>query len=51
MKVIIKAILEKILEFSILSILYTNSKLVYNCLVKLKNIQEKPLMIDVISLY
>lgn len=40
-RVVIKAILGKILRSAILLILYTNSKFLYYCLVKLGIIQEK----------
>lgn len=48
-KVVIKAMLGKILGFAILLILCTNLKSLYNCLVKLSTTQEKLLIIDIIS--
>ena len=47
---VIKTMLEKILRCAIPLILYTNSKLLYHCLVKLGITQEKQLMVDKISL-
>lgn len=49
--IVIKGTLRKILRFAISLILYTNLKSLYNCLIKLRTIQEKQLIIDVISLY
>ena len=49
-KVVIKATLRKILTSTISLILCINSKLLYDCLVKLGTTQEKQLMVDVISL-
>ena len=47
---VIKATLRKILESVIPLILYTDSKSLYNCLVKLGTTQEKQLIVDVMSL-
>lgn len=47
---VVKAKLKKILGSAILMILYTNSKFLYECLVKLNSTQEKQMMVDVISL-
>jgi hypothetical protein len=49
-KASIKATLNKVLRINLLLVLYTNSKLLYKCLVKLGIIQEKRLIIDVICL-
>ena len=43
----IKSTLDKILQINLLLILCTNSKSLYNCLVRLGTTQEKRLMIDV----
>lgn len=48
---VIKATLRKILGSAVLLVLYTNSKLLYNYLVKLGITQEKHLMVDVMSLH
>ena len=50
-RAVIKATLGKILGFAIQLILCTNSKFLYDCLVKLGTIQEKRLMVDVMSLH
>jgi hypothetical protein len=46
----IKSIVDKILQINLPLVLYTNSKSLYDCLVRLKTTQEKRLMIDVICL-
>ena len=48
---IIKATVELQLNISLLLILYTDFKLIYKCLIKLKTIQEKRLIINIICLY
>lgn len=48
--VVIKTILGKILESVVLLIFCTDSKSLYDCLVKLGIIQEKQITIDVMSL-
>ena len=47
---VIKATLKKILESAIPLILYTDSKSLYDCLVKLRTTKEKQLMVDLMSL-
>jgi len=47
---IIKAIIELQLNISLPLILYTNSKLIYKCLIKLGTTQEKRLIINVMCL-
>ncbi len=47
---IIKATVELQFNINLLLILYTNSKLIYKCLVKLGTTQEKRLIINVICL-
>ena len=46
----IKATIDKILNIKLPLVLYTDSKSLYDCLVKLGTTQEKRLMIDVLSL-
>ena len=46
----IKAIIDKILNINLLLVTYTNSKLLYDCLVKLSTTQEKCLIINVLCL-
>ena len=46
----IKAIVELQLNISLPLILYTNSKLIYKCLIKLGTIQEKRLIINIMCL-
>lgn len=48
--VVIKAMLKKIFGSVVLLILCTDSKSLYNCLVKSGITQEKQLIVDVISL-
>lgn len=48
---VFKSIIKKVLEISVLSlVLCTNSKSFYDCFVRLKNIQKKRLMIDIMCL-
>src|ERR1700716_4630692 len=48
--IIIKSILDKILQVSVPLVLCTDSKSLYDCLVQLRTTQEKCLMIDVMCL-
>lgn len=50
-KVVMKIMLVKIFRATIPQILCSNSKFLYDYLVKLNTIQEKPLMVDVICLH
>ena len=50
-EVVIKVTLRKILGVDVPLILYTNSKFLYDCLVKLGTTQEKRLMVDMMSLH
>ena len=47
----IKAIIKLQLNISLPLILYTNSKSIYECLIKLKTTQEKRLKINIICLH
>ena len=47
----IKATVKLQLNISLLLILYTNSKLIYKCLIKLRTTQEKRLIINIICLH
>jgi len=46
----LKSIIEKLLQMTLLLVICTDLKLLYNCLVKLGTTQEKRLIIDVICL-
>lgn len=46
----VKSILDKVLRTNILLVFYTNSRSLYQCLVKLGTTQEKRLIIDVLYL-
>jgi hypothetical protein len=48
---LVKSIINKVLEIEVLLIIYTNSKSLYEYLVKLGTIREKQLIINVIYLY
>jgi hypothetical protein len=45
---LVKSIINKILEMELLLIIYMNSKLLYECLIKLGIIWEKHLIINII---
>ena len=47
---LVKSTIDKVLEIDLPLVLYTNSKLLYECLVKLGITQEKRLIIDIICL-
>jgi hypothetical protein len=49
-RALVKLIIDKVLGIDLLLILYTNSKSLYKCLVKLGITQEKRLIIDVMCL-
>jgi hypothetical protein len=46
----IKSIVNRALGINLLLVLYMDSKLLYNCLIKLGTTQEKRLIIDIICL-
>ena len=46
----IKATIKRILEIDLPLVLYTDSRSLYDCLVKLRTTQEKRLIIDVMCL-
>ena len=50
LEVVLKATLSRILQFDILMLICTDSKSLYECLVKLGTTHEKRLMIDIMSL-
>ena len=47
----VKATINKILNISLLLVLCTNSKSLYDCLIKLGTTQEKRLIINILYLY
>jgi len=47
---LVKSIIDKVLEIEVPLIIYTDSKSLYECLVKLGTTREKRLMIDVMCL-
>ena len=49
-RALIKSTIDKVLRIDLLLVLCTNSKLLYECLVKLGTTQEKRLIIDIICL-
>ena len=48
--VAIKSIVDKVLQINLLLVLCTDSKLLYNCLVRLRTTQEKQLIINIMCL-
>ncbi|PMD58323.1 uncharacterized protein K444DRAFT_726397, partial [Hyaloscypha bicolor E] len=49
--ILVKSIINKILEIELLLVVYMNSKLLYKCLIKLGTTREKHLIINIIYLY
>ena len=47
---LVKSIINKVLEIELLLVIYTNSKLLYKCLIKLRTTREKYLIINIIYL-
>jgi len=48
---LVKSIINRVLEIELLLVVYTNSKSLYKCLIKLGTIREKHLIINIIYLY
>jgi len=48
---LVKSIINRILEIELLLVVYTDSKSLYECLIKLGTIREKYLIINIIYLY
>jgi hypothetical protein len=48
---LVKSIINKVLEIELLLVIYTDSKLLYECLIKLGTTQETHLIINIIYLY
>ena len=48
---LVKSIINRILEMKLLLVVYINSKLLYECLIKLDITREKYLIINIIYLY
>jgi hypothetical protein len=48
---LIKSIINRVLEIELLLVIYTDSKLLYKCLIKLGTTREKHLIINIIYLY
>jgi hypothetical protein len=49
-RALVKSMINKVLGINLLLVLYTDSKLLYNCLIKLGTMQEKCLIINIICL-
>ena len=49
--ILVKSIINKILEIKLLLVIYINSKLLYKYLIKLKTTREKYLIINIIYYY
>jgi len=50
-RAVIKLIVNKILNINLPLIIYTDLKLLYNCLIRLSTTQEKRLIINIIYLW
>ena len=48
---LVKSIINRILEIELLLVVYTDSKSLYECLIKLGTTREKYLIINIIYLY
>jgi hypothetical protein len=48
---LVKSIINRVLEIELLLVVYTDSKLLYECLIKLGTTREKYLIINIIYLY
>ena len=48
---LVKSIINRVLEIELLLVVYTDSKLLYKCLIKLGITREKHLIINIIYLY
>ena len=48
---LVKSIINKVLEIELLLVIYTDSKSLYKCLIKLGTTREKYLIINIICLY
>ena len=48
---LVKSIINRVLEIELLLVIYTDSKLLYECLIKLGITREKCLIINIICLY
>ena len=49
--ILVKSIINKILEIELLLVVYTDSKSLYKCLIKLGTTREKYLIINIIYFY
>jgi hypothetical protein len=49
--ILVKSIINRILEIELLLVIYINSKLLYKCLIKLGTTREKYLIINIIYFY
>jgi hypothetical protein len=48
---LVKSIINKVLEINLLLVIYTDLKLLYECLIKLGTTREKYLIINIMCLY
>ena len=51
MSALVKSIINRVLEIKLLLVVYMNSKLLYECLIKLGTTREKYLIINIMCLY